>query len=328
MKRVKYLTLGGRRMRTPFFAATVSEDPRLWPWRRGLQPDALLVSYDVLGREPGGWTAPVARTLDFERCVIVDSGAYGASSETRPTAIDDVQQAVGANVGVVLDKVALSSDPRRRQWEAVRRTIRNAMQIRRRHHRTMSLEAVVQGATPDQLHRCARALAALGFAAYGVPVSMQSKRRNYAAAVERVASAAAGLPSNAAIHALGCGSRTLMAVLSYIGVTSFDSRSYYQRAAYGENFTSVTMCAAGEPRNNPGCDACRSRRPPGRTLETRTDHNLDEVLKEIQRIRCALQVSRMESYLQRRLSKRLFSELSLLIERLAPHRRLRDGGAG
>jgi len=319
---LKRIRLGGRRIAAPFFAATASDDERLWSWKRGVRPDALLVSYDVLRLQRQRTTTPVARTLDFDGVVIVDSGGYGKSTEKDPAAVYRVQRTVGATLGVTLDRIPYTTDSPRVQWAAVNETVRNARLIRRRHRGRMALEAVIQGATPAQFADCGRRLAALRFDVYGVPVSMQSKYRRYAAAVERVAHAISALPSKATIHALGCGSRTLMAILSYIGVTIFDSRSYYQQAMYGENIEGVTMCALGTPRSKPTCGACLDRRRPGRTVEARTDYNLNETVKEMIRVRCALEESMMEEYLQRRLGKKAFNEISLLIERLTPARRL------
>jgi queuine/archaeosine tRNA-ribosyltransferase len=147
---------------------------------------------------------------------------------------------------------------------------------------------------------------------------MQSKYRRYAAAVERVVHATAALPPTAVVHGLGCGSRTLMAILSALGVRIFDSRGYYQRAMYGENIETITMCALGTPRNKPTCGVCLTRNLPGRTFEGRVDHNLKETLKEIIRVRGAMEESAMESYLRRRLGKKLFAQMQAVITRLAP----------
>jgi queuine/archaeosine tRNA-ribosyltransferase len=320
---MKRITLGGRRIRVPFFAATASDDENLWPWKRGVRPDAVLISYDVLRQKSQRTSQPLARTLAFSGLMIVDSGAYGTSHERDPAAVYGVQRAVGANLGVMLDQVALTTDSARLQWAAVNQTIRYARAIRRRHRRGMTLEAVVQGATPGQLATCSRRLGALHFDAYGIPLSMQSKYRHYVAAVERVAYAMSGLPPNAKIHALGCGSRTLMAILTAIGVTIFDSGSYYLRATYGENIKSVTMCALGQPRGKAACKGCLEQRPPGRTLAARTDRNLHEILKEMTRIRCALEESQMNEYLERRLTKKVFRKVAQAVELLYPFRRLR-----
>lgn len=315
------IRLGGRRIGTPFFAATAADDDRLWPWKRGARPDAVLVSYDVLRLGPQRTTTPVARTLDFTGVVIVDSGGYGTSTEKDPAAVYAVQRTVGANLGVALDRIAFTTDSPRVQRAAVNETVHNAALVRRRHRGAMALEAVVQGVTPRQFADCGRRLAALRFDVYGVPVSVQSKYRRYVAAVERVAHAMSAVPPKATIHALGCGSRSLIAILSYMGVAIFDSRSYYQRAMYGENVKNVTMCALGTPRGKPACGACLDRGRPGRTLETRTDYNLNEIRKEMIRVRCALEESMMEQYLRRRLGKKLFQQISSVIERLAPARR-------
>jgi queuine/archaeosine tRNA-ribosyltransferase len=305
------------------FAATAADDERLWSWRRGVRPDAVLISYDVLRLGPGRLSAPVRTTLGFGGFVIVDSGGYGTNSEQRPTAVYAAQRAVGADLGVALDRVALSTESSRLQWRAVNDTVRNAQAIRRRHRGRMALEAVIQGATPAQLEACGERLARLRFQAYGVPVSMQSKYRRYAAAVERVLHATAHLPPTAVVHALGCGSRTLIAILSAFGVTIFDSRSFYQRAIYGENIEGITMCALGTPKGKPACGACLQRTKPGRTLQGRVDHNLQETLKETIRVRCALEESALEGYLRRRLGKKLFAEIALVVERLAPLARRR-----
>ena len=312
----RQITLGGKRLRLPFFAATVADDERLWSWKRGLRPEALLVSYDVLRMKQARTSQPLAETLDFDGPVIVDSGGFGANAETDASAVYRLQRAVGASLAIVLDRVAFTTDRRKEQLAAVAESVSNARLIRRRHRGAMTLEAVVQGATPEQLQGSSRALARLHFPVYGVPLGMQAKYRRYGPAVERVAYAVSALPSRAALHALGCGSRTLIAVLAYFGVTIFDARSYYQRALYGDNLKSVTMCALGAPRAKPGCGACLNRRRPGRSLEARADYNLNEILKEVTRVRCAIEESMMDEYLPRRLGRKVFDEISLAVERV------------
>ena len=58
-----------------------------------------------------------------------------------------------------------------------------------------------------------------------------------------------------------------------------------------------------------------NKRRPGRTLEARTDFNLNEIHKEIIRVRCAMEEKMMDSYLERRLGKRLFGQISAVIDR-------------
>jgi Queuine tRNA-ribosyltransferase len=313
---VKRLTLGGRRVRVPLFAPTASDDERLWPWKRDVYPEAVLISYDVIGKKPERMSRPLSETLEFKGLTILDSGGYGASTETSAAAVLRLQRKVRADVGITLDRVALTTDSPARQRLAVAQTVRNARAVRR-YDGKMALEAVVQGATPRQLSGCSRDLGALGFDVYGVPVSMQSKYRRYRAAIERVAYATSGLPPNRPVHALGCGSRTLMAVLSAVGVQLFDSRSYYQRALYGENVRSVTMCALGKPLGKKECAGCLKQLPPGRTPAARADRNLNEIHKEITRTRCALEHSAIDEYLRRRLGKSVYRELSPAIDGFA-----------
>jgi tRNA-guanine family transglycosylase len=312
---MKFASINHRRVRVPFFAATAADDERLWPWRRNTQPDAVLISYDVLRLDKERLKRSLAKTLSFRGFTIVDSGGYGTSRETNPLAVYELQKEVKCQLGVLLDKVALTTDPPRVQRAAIDQTIRNARKVRRRSRGAIALEAAVQGASPRQLAACARQLSALKFDVYGVPVSMQSKYRRYRAALERVATVKSALPPDSTIHALGCGSRTLIAILSALGVRIFDSRSYYQRALYGENLESVTMCSLTRPKKTPECTACLERRPPGRNLQERVDRNLHEMQKEILRVRCALGESEMEQYLRRRLSKKLFAEVLPVIRK-------------
>lgn len=321
---MKRVLLGGLRVRVPFFAATASDDQRLWPWARGLRPDAVLFSYDMLRRRRRRASQRLTRTLGFRGLAIVDSGGYGRSTETDPTAVYRLQRTVGANLGIALDVGAAYRDPARLQWASVRRTIQHARAMRPRLRGTMALEAVVQGATPGQLASCSRALGALRYDVYGVPLSQQSKYRRYGAAVKRVAYAMSGLPPNATVHALGCGSRTLMAILSAVRVSIFDSTNYYTQALRGESLKSITMCALGTPQGKPECRLCLEERPRARTLEERADRNLHEIQKEMTRIRCAIEESQLNEYLARRLSKKVFREVAQAIEELSPFRKLRD----
>ena len=316
---MRHFLLGGKRVKAPFFAATVGSNRRFWSWTRGVKPEALLVSYDVLGGKRANAKEPLTKTLEFDGLVIVDSGGYGISTETDPLAVYRLQRAIGANVGVVLDELPSAADSSRGQWASVRQTLANAQLIHRRHRGKMALEAVVQGVTAAQRVRCGADLVALGFHVYGVPVSAQARYRHYVPAVERFTESVGSAPPNAHLHALGCGSRTLIAILSALGATVFDSRSYYQRAMYGENLDSVTMCAVGKPRGKPECADCLKRNQKGRTLESRTDYNLKEISKEILRVRCALEESVMPTYLERRLGKQLFKRIEPWLDR--PKRR-------
>jgi tRNA-guanine family transglycosylase len=294
----------------PIFAATVADDERLWPWTRGIHVDALLISYDILKLDARRLAQPLSKTLNSRVFTIVDSGGYGVSTETSATAVYKTQRAVGARLGIMLDRVVLSSQSPRTQKKAMDWTVRNAQLIKRKHRGTMELEGVIQGASPKQLAECGKRLATLQLDAYGVPLSAQSKYRRYSAALERIAHASSSLPPHARIHAMGCGSRTLMAILAAAGVTLFDSRSYYQRALYGENIESITMCALKRSTGSKECKTCMEKRSPGKTLQARTDYNLFEIGKEMSRIRCALRADAMDDYLQRRLKKK--GELALL----------------
>src|SRR5258708_37112242 len=122
---MKSVSLGGRRVGVPFFAATVSADDRLWPWKRDIHPDALLISYDVLLAGSRWAPIPVNQSLGFGGLIIVDSGGYGRSTETDAGAVYQLQRKVRANVGVILDKAPSASDSRKVQQITLQTTLRN-----------------------------------------------------------------------------------------------------------------------------------------------------------------------------------------------------------
>lgn len=309
---MRRLRLGAWAAEAPVFAATVPADRRLWSWTRGVVPGSLLVSYDVLRANPALLEGGLHRALHFRGPVIVDSGGFGAAIETDPLRVYRLQRSAGADLGIVLDRVAPPGAPPAWQRAGVRTTIANARRVVRANHHRLALEIVVQGGTPRQLEECGRAVGAFRTPFYGIPLSAEAKRRRYEAALARVLHARRHLPRASALHGLGCGSRTLTAILAWAGVRVFDSRAYYQRAIYGENIASVSMCALGRPRHKPACEACLARARPGRTLEGRTDHNLREMLRELTRIRCAMAEGAMEDYLARRVGPRRFAAIKAL----------------
>jgi queuine/archaeosine tRNA-ribosyltransferase len=316
------LQLGRSRLRLPQFAPTVFLDQSTWFWQQGLSADVMLVSYDVLARRPSLLQEPLRKTLGYAGRVIVDSGGFGRGSGVTARRLYDVQRRIKADLAVILDEVPLLSMSRREQERVVAVNVRDARSIARGHRSSMQLEGVIHGVTPFQQQNTARALAASGIRVFGVPMSGYSKHRQYAQAVDRFLVARRALPREAVIHALGCGSRTLMGLLTYFGADLFDSSGYFRTASYGKKLSPITMCVLGKPVGKTDCTLCLSKQSVVRTTKDRVRHNLLETLKEAARLRCACEHRVLDEYLRERLKTTALRTLEIRADEVDPQRQV------
>jgi tRNA-guanine family transglycosylase len=285
----------------PFtFYPSLSSDPSSWPWRNRVQLDGALISLDVLAKVPEALRDrgnDVKSALGFSGFVILDNGAYGTHTVLDPLLVNSAQSAQRPNLQIVLDVPSSRLTLSLTQKRAVRSTIRNARRVVKANRGTAKLMAVVQGNTSDQIASCAVALEGLGFRHLGIPLSSMSKRRAYADAVTKVQIVRNALPKSTQLHALGCGSRTMMALMATLGVTSCDSSSYYKVAARGKLFEHESMCSIGEPYSRPECAQCLKRYRPPSSFRGRSTYNIRQILKEVQRCRCAAERGVLPKYL-------------------------------
>jgi 7-cyano-7-deazaguanine tRNA-ribosyltransferase len=303
----------------PVFAATIFIDKKTWFWKYGLPQEALLISYDVLLDRAEFLNRPLADTLRFSGLIVVDSGAFGRTGAADAETIYEGQYRVRADIAVALDHVASQSSDPTEQWNHVRNTVANAAKAARLNgKRPLAIEGVVQGATTSQRTWCARQLSGLNLRVYGVPVSHFSKYRQYDEAAKRVLEAISILPRKSLVHAMGAGSRTTMAVLSYFGADIFDSTSWFSVAAQGEKLKPVTLCIFDRPKGKPECDLCQSSHGRVRSTQGRARHNLLEIFKEMTRIRCAQEEGVMRHYLDLRLQPSSLKRLAVLLDTHRP----------
>lgn len=317
------MTLGGRRIRLPQFAPTVFLDRSTWFWTYGLRAEIALISYDVLAAVPKLLHHPVQESLGFNGTIIVDSGGFGRSEESNALTVYRAQRKLKAQIGVVLDRIPHQAASHVEQQRVLDWNIRNARTIARLRNRTMRIEGVVHGITPKQQAWSARALCGAGVGLFGIPMSSYSKYRLYAQGVDRFLIARNALPGNAVLHALGCGSRTLMALLTYFGADLFDSSGYFRTASYGKKLVPITMCVLGRPTGKPECAMCQERQQSFRTRTQYVRHNLLETLKEATRLRCARENGLLDEYLRNRLKATARRTLEARADLVDPQRRVK-----
>lgn len=307
--------IAGKRVDLPIFSPTVFLHRKSWFWKLGSKSQILLMSFDVLGKSKLlSGSANIHRALDFDGVVILDNGAYGENVETDPKELFARQIRLRPDVAIVLDRPPANVASTVEQWRMVRQTIENARAIKPlRRPEGMWLEVVVHGVTDKQIEYCSTALSKLHFPIYGIPVSNFSKSRKYCDAANRALAVTKNLPRGCVLHFLGCGSRTMMALLSRFGPAIFDSSSYFMLAASGEQYKNVVMCT-GEPDDSAECRFCQTRTVKGRTIAARVENNLIEINKEIVRIRCAKKRHQLQRYIHLRLGDRITTQLKKVID--------------
>ncbi|MBK9333898.1 MAG: hypothetical protein IPM96_16185 [Ignavibacteria bacterium] len=174
--------------------------------------------------------------------------------------------------------------------------------------------AVVQGNSIEAINYCAEKLNKLNFKFIGIPLSSYSKKRQYESAVLKVIAIRKNFPSNVTFHALGCGSRTLIAILTYFGVRFFDSSSFYKVAMIDAFYDNEEFCSINRPNSKAECKFCLQKQRKHKSYKQKIKYNLIEVQKEIQRCRCALEANLMREYLlDYRLNKSTANKISYLL---------------
>lgn len=308
-KKYKYKTrmiVGHKRIELPCFLPTIELSPRSWFWKYGIKHREALISYDTLiGSKKFLKKATrigIVQALEFDRgLIVVDSGAYGKVIETNPYKIYQTQKEVKADVGILLDVIPHALGTSRDQWKSVKKTIENAANIKKKHHKKgFLLEGVIQGITKKQYQTCAKELKDLNLDIYGVGISHYLKRQKYERLLDKMLSIRSILPDSTIIHALGCGSRSFTAILSYFGISLFDSFTYFYYSIYRRKLRPVSLCATGKDKGTNKCRLCLSTVKISSTSDY-FKYNLWEILKETIRVRCAIKHNTLRDYLDVRL---------------------------
>ncbi|MEZ5045677.1 MAG: tRNA-guanine transglycosylase [Chitinophagaceae bacterium] len=293
------------------FFPSISMDKKTWVWKNKIDTDGLLVSYDVLFSNKKIFESkkPLGARLGYKNYIIIDSGAFGHSQETNPLVVYQMQKKAQADIAILLDKIPPKNADQKKIDEAITITLNNAKMIQQINNNELNLMAVIQGNTIATQSKCAKAYTKMGYKIIGIPMSTLSKYRRYTQGIEKVLNIKKLFPSHTIFHALGCGSRTMIAILSVMGVTFFDSSAYYKAAMYGEAIKPISMCSIGKAGSKPECKYCLKKQRVPKSYAAKVNYNVREILKEIQRSRCAKEMNVGKEYLEMRLKKNLFKKI-------------------
>jgi queuine/archaeosine tRNA-ribosyltransferase len=303
--------------RTLMFYPSVGLDKATWHWKNGISTEGLLISYDVLLKISASNSASgnkdIRTILGFDGLVIVDSGAFGKSTEKDPVVVYDRQKKLKPDIAILLDEIPSRRYSEDAERQAINTTVLNARRIKKLNDGKLMLMAVAQGNSEKLLKSCSTRLDALGFRIVGIPLSHYSKYRQYEQAISKVKSLQGYFHKDTTFHGLGCGSRTMIAVLAYFGVRFFDSSAYYKTALHGNAVRPISLCSINKPGSKPECKECLFKQRKPASFKSIANYNLRETLKEIQRSRCALAEGNMKEYINARVEKASLKKIAHLI---------------
>jgi len=275
----------------PTFFPSISNDKTTWFWKNNIKTDGLLISYDVLTNNKlfSGTKKSIKQLLGYKGLVTIDSGAFGSSQEQDPIVVYERQKQLKPNIGILLDRIASINASNQQQEQSVEITLKNAEIINKINRNKIHLMAVVQGTNNTLLEYCSKELSKQKFKIIGIPLSNFSKHRRYKEAAEKYLLIKKHFTSDTIFHGLGCGSRTLCAILTHLGIRFFDSSAFYKAATFKEAIRPESFCSINNPNTKKECAQCLFKQRKPVSFQATVNYNLREVLKEMQRCRCAVE---------------------------------------
>jgi 7-cyano-7-deazaguanine tRNA-ribosyltransferase len=257
----------------------------------------------------------VHETLGFKETVATDSGAYQILEYGRvgvePAEIVDYQEAIGSDIGVILDlPTGFHSDARRASW-TVDETVRRADQaLKKTRRKDILWVGPVQGGVHiKEVARSAAAMNKRPFAIYalGSPTELMEAQR-FEVLVDMIIAAKKMLPPSRPLHLFGAGHPAMFPFIVALGCDMFDSAAYALYAQVGRYLSSDgTQDLAGMDEFSCQCRICDNTTPgelrrldPAMKEELLSKHNLLACFAELRRIREAIRRGHLWELLENR----------------------------
>lgn len=279
--------------------------------------------------------------LGFDGIVATDSGAYQAlvygKVDASPEEIVKFQEAIGTDIGVILDvPTGYEEDRERAEW-TVEETLRRAESSLKVLDRidVLWMGPVQGGVHLDLVKFCAEEMGKKPFHVYAIGSPTQIME-NYLfdKLVDMVLTAKMNLPLNKPLHLFGAGHPFMFALAVACGCDLFDSAAYAIFARKGKYLTGEGTFSLEEMEYFPcSCGVCSTYSPKEiRALEKPeregllARHNLNVCLEEIKRVKQAIVDGRLWELLEARArahpsllgALRKFSEYKLFLEKHSP----------
>ncbi|HID17845.1 TPA: tRNA guanosine(15) transglycosylase TgtA [Candidatus Bathyarchaeota archaeon] len=279
--------------------------------------------------------------LSFDGIVATDSGAYQAlvygKVEVSPEEIVKFQEAVGTDMGVILDvPTGYEEDRGRAKW-TVEETLRRAeLSLKVLDRMDVLWMGPIQGGIHlDLVKLCAEEMGKKPFHVYAIGSPTQIME-NYLfdKLVDMILTAKMNLPLNKPLHLFGAGHPFMFALAVACGCDLFDSAAYAIFARKGKYLTEGGTFSLEELEYFPcSCEVCSSYSPKEvRSFEKLkregllARHNLSVCLEEIKRVKQAIVDGRLWELLEAKArahpsllsALRKLSEYKLFLEKHSP----------
>jgi len=258
----------------------------------------------------------VHQFLGFPGVVATDSGAYqtlhyGEAVDASSADIVRFQEAIGTDIGVILDIPTSSEASREEAEETVRETISRADEFfdLRRREDILWVGPIQGGVHLDILERSAKEMARRDFALYaiGSPTTVM-EAYDFPRLVDMIMTVKRVVPVGKPIHLFGAGHPMVFPLAVALGCDLFDSASYALFARAGRYLTEFGTLRFEDMSYFPcSCASCARTSPeevrslpPARRESFLASHNLRSCLQEIARIKEAITEGRLWELLEAR----------------------------
>jgi 7-cyano-7-deazaguanine tRNA-ribosyltransferase len=271
-------------------------------------------SYLIL-KHYGKGKADVHKLINFDGIIMTDSGAYQlliyGGVDTNPEEIVRFQEAIGSDIGVILDIPTGGHATREDAELTVRKTIERARQsIKYRNDPTMLWAGPVQGGRYlDLVKRSARSMGVLDFQTHplGSPTQIMEEY-DYSTLVDMIVTAKMNLPPERPLHLFGAGHPMMFALAVALGCDLFDSAAYALFAKDGRYMTSTRTIRLEDLSELPcRCPVCMGHDLQGLLELPRAEregllarHNLYVTVEEIRTIKQSIREGSLWELLETR----------------------------
>jgi len=257
----------------------------------------------------------IHRLLRYDGVVVTDSGAYQILEyghvDVEPEEIVRFQEAIGTDIGVILDIPTGWSKKKSVAEYSVRETIRRAdLSLKLLTRSDILWEGPIQGGVfLDLVARSAREMSRRPFDIYslGSPTPIM-ERYMFDRLVDMIMTAKMILPLSKPLHLFGAGHPMMLALATALGCDLFDSASYAIFARQGRYLTETGTLKLSEIEYFPcSCPICQTHTPAEVKMSDRAtierklaEHNLHVCLEEIKRVKQAILEGRLWELLETR----------------------------
>ncbi len=344
MGRIGRLTTKGGVVETPAFMPVINPLTQTIPpkrMRKEFGCDIVITNSYIVRKNFGEQEIiDVHRLLSYDGVVMTDSGAYQilvyGGVEVSQEQIIRYQQAIGSDIGVILDIPTGWEVPREQVEYTVEETLRRARAAVPLIEGSDALwVGPVQGGRHlDLVARSAREVGELPYQihALGSPTEVM-ERYMFPVLVDMIVAAKRNLPPERPLHLFGAGHPMMFALAVALGCDLFDSASYALYAKDGRYLTPYgTVRMEGLSHLPCSCPICRGRSVEDLKTATKgererllAEHNLHVCMSEIEVVKQAIYEGSLWDLVERR--ARAHPSMTAALRRLGEYRADLEAGS-